>query len=72
VPEPGRELERDGILIEVMEATETQVTRARLRRWAIGHPAELAPPDDASTGSAPESAQVEQALVADTSNRPDG
>jgi putative hemolysin len=32
VPEPGERLERDGILIEVMEATDTQVTRARLRR----------------------------------------
>ncbi|HEY8483788.1 MAG TPA: hemolysin family protein [Longimicrobiales bacterium] len=32
VPEPGEELERDGIVIEVLEATETQVLRARLRR----------------------------------------
>jgi putative hemolysin len=44
VPEPGEQLEREGILIEVMEATETQVTRARLRR--IGQLPELAPPDD--------------------------
>jgi putative hemolysin len=41
VPEVGERLEREGILIEVMEATETQVTRARLRR--IGHPMELPP-----------------------------
>ena len=41
VPEPGERLERETILIEVMEATETQVTRARLRR--IGSPAELPP-----------------------------
>jgi putative hemolysin len=44
VPEPGEKLEREGILIEVMEATETQVTQARLRR--IGQPMELAPPED--------------------------
>lgn len=69
VPNPGERLERDGILIEVMEATETQVTRARLRR--IGHPAELAPPDGAPTGSAADPAAVEGALVADTANRPD-
>jgi putative hemolysin len=41
VPESGERLEREGILIEVMEATETQVTRARLRR--IGQPMELPP-----------------------------
>jgi putative hemolysin len=34
VPEAGEVLERDGVVIEVMEATETQVTRARLRRAA--------------------------------------
>ncbi|MBX6365591.1 MAG: HlyC/CorC family transporter [Gemmatimonadetes bacterium] len=32
VPEPGERLQRDGIEIEVLEATETQVIRARLRR----------------------------------------
>lgn len=32
VPEPGEMLEREGIEIEVLEATETQVIRARLRR----------------------------------------
>ena len=41
VPDPGERLERDGLLIEVMEATETQVTRARLRR--LGQPTELPP-----------------------------
>jgi CBS domain containing-hemolysin-like protein len=34
VPEPGETVERDGITIEVLEATDTQVTRARLRRLA--------------------------------------
>ena len=32
VPEPGDRLEREGIAIEVLEATETQVLRARLQR----------------------------------------
>jgi putative hemolysin len=32
VPEAGARIERGGITIEVLEATETQVTRARLRR----------------------------------------
>lgn len=32
VPKPGEEVERDGILIRVLEATETQVQRARLIR----------------------------------------
>ncbi len=32
VPEPGETFERDGIAIEVLEATDTQVKRARLRR----------------------------------------
>ncbi|MCI0434570.1 MAG: hemolysin family protein, partial [Gemmatimonadetes bacterium] len=32
VPEPGESFERDGISIEVLEATDTQVTRARLKR----------------------------------------
>ena len=32
VPEPGEKLERDGVRIEVLEASETQVLRARLRR----------------------------------------
>jgi CBS domain containing-hemolysin-like protein len=32
VPEPGEKIERDGVIIEVIEATETQVISARLRR----------------------------------------
>lgn len=32
VPEPGESVEVDGVRIEVLEATETQVVRARLRR----------------------------------------
>jgi CBS domain containing-hemolysin-like protein len=32
VPQAGQRIEREDIVIEVMEATETQVTRARLRR----------------------------------------
>lgn len=32
VPEPGEKLEREGVLIEVLEASETQLLRARLRR----------------------------------------
>jgi putative hemolysin len=32
VPEPGERIDRDGIIIEVLDATETQVTRVRLRR----------------------------------------
>ena len=34
VPERGEKLHRDGVWIEVLEATDTQVTRARLRRSA--------------------------------------
>jgi putative hemolysin len=43
VPEPGEQIERENILIEVMEATGTQVTRARLRR--LGSPMELPAPE---------------------------
>ena len=32
VPAAGERLEREGVMIEVLEATDTQVTRARLRR----------------------------------------
>jgi CBS domain containing-hemolysin-like protein len=42
VPEPGEKLEREGIMIEVLEATDTQVTRARFRRIRgseLAHPA---------------------------------
>jgi CBS domain containing-hemolysin-like protein len=34
VPEPGERIEREGIQIEVLEATDTQVTRVRLKRLA--------------------------------------
>lgn len=34
VPETGEVLERDGVIIEVLEASETQLIRARLRRAA--------------------------------------
>jgi putative hemolysin len=34
VPEPGEVLERDGVTIEVLEATDTQLLRARLKRAA--------------------------------------
>jgi putative hemolysin len=43
VPEAGERLERAGIVIEVMEATETQVTRARLRRTEAASAAGEAP-----------------------------
>jgi CBS domain containing-hemolysin-like protein len=32
VPDTGEKLEREGIIIEVLDATDTQVLRARLRR----------------------------------------
>src|SRR5690606_6694229 len=55
----GERLERDGILIEVLEAPETQVLRARLQR--ITHPAdavavaaEAAPQPDAAEAAAGE------------------
>jgi CBS domain containing-hemolysin-like protein len=57
VPEPGEKLEAAGLLIEVMEATETQVTRARLRR--VGQLAE--PPAPRHVLSPPEVA-AEEAL----------
>jgi putative hemolysin len=38
VPEVGEALARNGITIEVLEATDTQVTRARLRRAGTGEP----------------------------------
>jgi putative hemolysin len=40
VPEQGETLERDGLLVEVLEATETQVTKARLRRIHGAQPAQ--------------------------------
>ena len=45
VPEPGDRLEREGITIEVLEATETQVLRARLQRVSQAAPAEVAQPE---------------------------
>jgi len=39
VPQPGEKIERENILIEVVDATGTQVTRARLRR--LGSPMDL-------------------------------
>jgi CBS domain containing-hemolysin-like protein len=42
VPEPGEKFEREFIQIEVLEATDTQVTRARLRR--IATTGDAAPP----------------------------
>ncbi len=43
VPEPGEKVERDGVLIEVLEASETQVLRARLRRAAPNESAARTP-----------------------------
>jgi putative hemolysin len=43
VPQPGEQLERDGILMEVVEATETQVTRVRLRRTTPSEPVRARP-----------------------------
>lgn len=40
VPERGESIERDGIQIDILEATETQVLRARLRKLAPGGVAE--------------------------------
>jgi CBS domain containing-hemolysin-like protein len=53
VPEPGEKFEREGILIEIMEATDTQVIRARLRRVA-------APQDSGPPRSPPERREVEE------------
>jgi CBS domain containing-hemolysin-like protein len=61
VPEVGERLERDGLLIEVMEATETQVTRARLRR--LGQPSEL--PGARRTLPAPEEEMTAEEALRD-------
>jgi len=53
VPEPGEKFEREGILIEVLEASDTQVTRARLRRLAVPHDGGLAPPRSSGDGAEP-------------------
>ncbi len=43
VPESGEVLERDGVIIEVIEASDTQLLRARLRRAERRPPVENAP-----------------------------
>lgn len=48
VPEPGEKLERDGVLIEVLEASDTQVLRARLRRAGTGEASTRTPVTSAS------------------------
>jgi CBS domain containing-hemolysin-like protein len=57
VPEPGEKLEREGILIEVVEATDTQVTRARFRRirGGDGDVSHVAADDDALSTADPSS-----------------
>jgi putative hemolysin len=45
VPETGETLERDGISIEVLDATDTQVTRVRMRRSAPQRDATVAARD---------------------------
>jgi putative hemolysin len=74
VPEPGEQLEREGVLIEVMEATETQVMRARLRR--VGQPMELAPggapgtpAGDAETATEPQPGRA--GVAVDAEERPE-
>jgi putative hemolysin len=64
VPEPGERLERDGILIEVLEATETQVTRARLRRL-LEPQLRAGPGTDGAAGPARPHAQDAAALESD-------
>ena len=56
VPSPGEEVEREGILVRVLESSETQVLRARLIRPAPGdHPAgTTAAKADGEPGSARE------------------
>jgi putative hemolysin len=51
VPAAGEHLERDGIRLEILEATETQVTRVRLRRHAA--PATPAPAADSAGARGP-------------------
>lgn len=52
VPEPGDKLEREGVRIEVLEASDTQVLRARLRRVGAPEPA-LAAQSGAQPGPQP-------------------
>jgi CBS domain containing-hemolysin-like protein len=51
VPEPGETFEREHIRVEVLEATDTQVTRARLKRMAT-------PTDATNAALRPESGPV--------------
>jgi putative hemolysin len=50
VPEPGEVLEREGVMIEVLEATETQLLKARLRRVT---PVPEIPPPEEEAGALP-------------------
>jgi putative hemolysin len=59
VPEPGEQIEREGVLIEVVEATETQVMRARLRR--VGQPLELTSGEESGSEAAGEEAGARDA-----------
>ncbi|MBI4543996.1 MAG: HlyC/CorC family transporter [Gemmatimonadetes bacterium] len=53
VPDPGERLEREGVVMEVLEASETQVVRARLRRGGpAGEPAAAAAQPAATAGGA--------------------
>lgn len=66
VPETGETVEREGITIEVVEATETQVTRARLRRRAAEVGTEAAPPVESSADHASERAASEMVKGGET------
>jgi putative hemolysin len=72
VPEPGEQVEREGIRIEVVDATETQVMQARLRR--IGQPPELpAPGEGAERPDGEADVPARRAGVAvDVEERPEG
>ncbi len=61
VPDDGETLERDGILIEVLEATETQVIRARLRRAASATAGAPGSSEGQHAPLPPEEAAAEQA-----------
>ena len=52
VPEAGERLERDGIILDVLDATETQVLRVRLRRQ------NLLASESSEDGDAPHAEQV--------------
>jgi CBS domain containing-hemolysin-like protein len=61
VPEPGDRLEREGIAIEVLEATETQVLRARLQRIMQPAAADAGSPDRPGADRARTVAQPQRA-----------